>query len=100
MSATRTIKLTEKQLQHSSVKAERVEDLTIDECRDLLNWCDWQSSDLWDGMTLQEILNVYRVSVEWDTWEGWAEENRPAAHAAWNSAVISLGNRMRKDATP
>lgn len=70
--------------------------LTREQARQLTNWCDCQSEALWDGMSLQECLNVYRVSWEWDTWEGWSEEDRPAAHAAWNSAVIDPGNRMDK----
>lgn len=68
--------------------------LTMPQMVQLATWCDCQHSALWDDMTVQEILNVYRISWEWDTWEGWAEDDRPAAHAAWNRAVIDPGNKM------
>lgn len=76
------------------VKAERAAALTREETVGLMGWCDCQREDLWTHMTLQEILNVYRATAEYDTFEGWAEEDRKAAHAAWNRAVISPGNRM------
>lgn len=83
-------------LARCSVKSRYVFDLTRDEVRDLMGWCDCQTESLWDGMKLQEILNVYRVSAEWQTWEDWADEDRPAAHRAWNRAVIQPGNKMAK----
>jgi hypothetical protein len=46
-------------------------------------------------MSLQEILNVYRATAEYDTFEGWAEEDWRAAYAAWNRAVIKPGNKMQ-----
>lgn len=79
-----------------SVKAILASDLTRQEAADLMHWCDWQTESLWDNMSLQEILNVYRVSAEWDTWECWSQEDRKAAHAAWNRAVIKSGNRMMR----
>lgn len=90
----KTISLTPEQVANLPVKAERVADMTLEDCRMLARWAYYQSSALWDDMNLQEILNVYRASWEWDTWEGWSEEDRPAAHAAWNRAVIDPGNRM------
>lgn len=90
----KTIALTANQSANLAVKAQAVADLTLEDCRMLARWADCQSAYLWDDMNLQEILNVYRVSYEWDTWEGWAEEDRPASHRAWNSAVIDPGNRM------
>lgn len=94
----KTIKITAQAqvlaLSRSSVKAQRAEDLTFREIADLVNWCNHQRSNLWEEMSLQEILNVYRVSIEWDTWEGWASEERGAARKAWDRAVISPGNKM------
>jgi hypothetical protein len=76
------------------VKSERAEDLTREEIKILMQWCDWQTEELWDDMSLQEILNVYRATAEWDDFESWASENWPAAYAAWNRAVIKPGNKM------
>lgn len=95
---TKSIEVEPKALEHCAVKAKLAADLTIEEAGALAHWAEAQSSYLWDGMSLQEVLNVYRVSAEWITWEGWAEEDREAAHAAWNRAVIAPGNRMRKQA--
>jgi len=82
-------------LQLCTVKSEKAQDLTRDEICALMGWCDCQEDALWDSMSLQEILNVYRVSAEWDTWEGWASEDVKAAHKAWNRAVIWPGNKMQ-----
>ena len=76
------------------IKAASVDELTRDEIKGLMNWCDHQSEDLWEGMTLQEILNVYRVSAEYDTFEGMAEEMGNAARVAWNKVVRPI-NHLR-----
>ena len=94
----RTIAVEPRHLALCSVKAERAEHLTRDETVALMGWCDVQTEDLWNDMSLQEILNVYRVSAEWQTWEDWALEDRAAAHKAWNCAVIDRGNQMAKAA--
>jgi len=91
---TRTIEVPARSLALCGVKAELAANLTRDETTELMNWCDCQTEDLWEGMTLQEILNVYRVSADYVTWEGWAEEDRKAAYKAWNRAVIDAGNKM------
>lgn len=77
-----------------NVKAVVATDLTIDEVGVLINWCSFQDSSLWEDMSLQEILNVYRATIEWDTFEDWADVDQEAAYAAWNAAVIEPGNRM------
>ncbi len=87
----------EKALALCVAKGAVVGDLTLDEMEAVVNWCGFQRSDLWDGLTLQEILNVYRISAEYETWEGWAQEDRRGAHVGWNRAVIHFGNRMAKD---
>lgn len=91
---TKTIKVDDKVLSYCFVKTERASELTREETQALMHWCDAQAEDLWSGMSLQEILNVYRATAEYDTFEGWAEDDRKAAHAAWNRAVIKPGNRM------
>lgn len=90
----KTVKVEPRFLALCNVKAERAADLTRDEVGSLMSWCDCQREDLWDSMSLQEILNVYRATAEYDTFEGWAEEDWPAAYKAWNAAVIDKGNRM------
>lgn len=94
---TKTISVPPDVLALCFVKAERAEALTRDEVASLMVWCDYQREDLWTDMSLQEILNVYRATAEYDSFEGWAEEDREAAHAAWNRAVISPGNKMMAD---
>jgi hypothetical protein len=91
---TKTIPVASKVLALRSVKADRAAALTREEVVSLMEWCDYQREDLWESMSLQEILNVYRAAAEYETFEAWAEEDRKAAHAAWNRAVISPGNKM------
>lgn len=91
---TKTILVEPKVLALCFVKSNLAADLTREETVALMSWCDCQREDLWENMTLQEILNVYRATAEYDTFEGWAEEDREAAHAAWNKAVIAPGNKM------
>jgi len=90
----KTVDASERHMELCNIKARMATELTREETQDLMSWCDCQTEDLWDGMTLQEILNVYRVSAEFVTWEDWASDDRKAAHKAWNSAVIDAGNRM------
>lgn len=83
-----------KVLERCVVKAMYADQLKIEECEALVNWCNSQSSDLWEDMSLQEILNVYRATAEWYNFETWANEDWEAAYAAWNAAVIDEGNQM------
>lgn len=62
----------------------------------LMSWCDYQTESLWDGMTLQEILNVYRVSAVWENFEGWVEQEGDVARRAWN-AVVRPSNHLELD---
>ena len=91
---TKTIKVSQKILAHCFVKSERATNLSLEEMEALINWCGCQRADLWEGMGLQEILNVYRATAEYETFEGWAEEDWQSAYKAWNSAVINPDNRM------
>jgi polyphosphate kinase len=95
MHMTKTVKVPTEISRFCKIKAEKAEDLTVEDIRVLTNWCDWQTASLWDGMSLQEILNVYRATAEYDTFEGWADEDWKAAYKAWNKAVIKPGNKMR-----
>ena len=81
-------------LKHCYVKARLADKLSYHEIVGLMNWCDHQEESLWDGISLQEILNVYRVSAEWDNFEVWAMERGNEARRAWNS-VVRPKNRMR-----
>lgn len=77
-----------------TVKAAHVHHLTIEEVESLSNWCGHQTAELWEGLTLQEILNVYRASAEWDTWEGWVEEDWEAAYDAWDACIDRPEHKM------
>jgi hypothetical protein len=79
------------------IKAESVLDMTFDDLKRLENWTASQQSSLWDNMSLQEILNVYRVSAAWDDWEDWYDEEPNRAKMAWNEAVINPDNKMDID---
>lgn len=91
---TKIVVVEPKVIELCAVKAAFATDLTFEEIEALVNWCNCQQSDLWDGMSLQEILNVYRATAEWYTFEAWAEEDWEAAYAAWNAAVIDDGNKL------
>jgi hypothetical protein len=76
------------------IKSRYAHQMTRDEMQALSNWCDWQDESLWDDMELQEILNVYRVSAKYVTWQGWVEESPRAAKRAWNQAIYNNHNLM------
>lgn len=86
------VRLSRKRLAGCFVKAWRAIDLTRDETKALMNWCDHQAEDLWDGMALQEILNVYRLSAPWENFEAWAEAEGDKARRAWNSMVRPMNH--------
>ncbi|WKT94529.1 hypothetical protein QYR01_10520 [Brucella anthropi] len=94
----KTIKVHPKLLHLCAVKVENAADMSREETAALMNWCDCQTESLWDHMSLQEILNVYRVSAEWDTWEDWAQDDPQDARYMWNKAVIDPENKMKIDA--
>jgi hypothetical protein len=100
MTDIKTIPVSDEILKHCGVKHALASDLTFEEIDRILHWCKWQSYDLWEDMSLQEILNVYRISAEWDTWQVWAEHEPVEAFAAWNSAVINPGNKMYDSRLP
>jgi hypothetical protein len=89
----KTIAVADKVLALCAVKAADAGDLTREEVKALDYWCDCQTEAIWDGLGLQEILNVYRVSAEWTGWEDWSEEEPAAAIRGWNRAVKSA-NRL------
>lgn len=91
----KTIKVPEQDVQWLSFTAEVVGDMSYEDMQTLIRWCDWQDGSLWEDMTLQEILNVYRVSAEWEDWQSWSTEDWKAAYKAWNRAVIDPGNKMK-----
>lgn len=88
------VQVSDKVLEHCAVKAMYADQLNLEDIKALVYWCNSQTSDLWDGMSLQEILNVYRATAEWYSFEVWAQEDWEAACAAWNAAVIDEGNQM------
>jgi hypothetical protein len=83
----KTIPVNQSDLALCEIKSERAEKMSRDECQVLMNWCGWQTESLWDGLSLQEILNVYRISAKWLIWEAWFEDEPSAAIEGWNQAV-------------
>ena len=77
-----------------AIKAVTAAELKLEEVQLLVTWCSFQDSNLWDTLSLQEILNVYRATIEWDTFEDWAESDWKEAYAAWDAAVIDPENKM------
>lgn len=61
--------------------------LTLDQIKTLTNWCDCQRCSLTDSLSLAEILALFHVSIDWDTFEDWTEEEPAAAVAAYNGVV-------------
>jgi hypothetical protein len=78
----------------AEVKSKLASDLDRDETAVLMGWCDCQAEDLWSGMKLQDILNVYHVSAEWMTWESWAQDEGDVARVAWNNVVSDPEHHM------
>jgi len=90
---TKTVKVEPRHLELCAVKAETVQDLSFDEFDALKNWCDFQIYGLWADLTVQEVLNVYRVSAEYISFEDWLQEEPEAAIKAYNS-VVQPSNRL------
>lgn len=76
-----------------AVKKRLAEDLTMGDVQILVNWTNWQASSLYEELTLQEVLNVYRVSSDWVTWQAWAEDDVKAACKAWNGVTLPENHR-------
>ena len=68
--------------------------LNREQMTDLMAWCDYQDESLWDGMTLQEILNVWHISINYYSFEGWAQEEGDKARKQWNR-VTYPANHLR-----
>lgn len=83
----KTIKVDSKVLELMTIKSEKAENLTREETPFLMSWCDQQRESLWDELSLQEILNIYRVSGKWVDWECWFSDEPELAINGWNSAV-------------
>lgn len=90
-----SVDVSDRALALCGIKSRYAQDMTREEAQALMNWCDWQDESLWEDMSLQEILNVYRASAEYVSWQAWCEESPRAAREAWNNAVIRSGNLMR-----
>lgn len=84
---SKTVDVAPQVLTLCGIKARLADLMTREETQMLMRWCDCQTESLWDYMPLQSILNVYRVSAEWQTWEDWRFEDFDAAGRAWNRVV-------------
>lgn len=84
---TNFIFVTEKQAEHLDFDISDAENLYFEEISLLIEWTEHQDSRLFDGLTLQELLNLYRVSAEHGDIDAWFEEDPEAAVIGYNSAV-------------
>ena len=69
------------------IKAKRAAQLSREEASQLMSWCDWQIEALWDDLNLQQILNVYHASAEYEDAQSWLEEEPEKAVKGFNKAV-------------
>jgi hypothetical protein len=83
----KTVTVGTKALSLLFIKSDDARNMSLEEIGALKYWCDCQCASLWERMTTQEILNVYRVSAHWETWEAWQEEEGEAARKAWDMVV-------------
>lgn len=86
----KTVKVNEDDLIHCFIKSAKAQDMSKEETDHLICWCDRQTESFWEYLTLQEILNVYRASAKWDTFEAWVQEEPDLALAAYNKVVSSV----------
>jgi len=74
--------------------------LSRDEVQRLMGWCDRQRESLWDGMTLQDILNVWHISCQWDNFESWSEDEGDVARLCWNAVVKDKQQHLELHESP
>lgn len=91
---TNFIELTDAQAEHLDFDISDAGNLFFEEISLLIEWTEYQDSRLFDGLTLQELLNLYRISAEHGDIDAWFEEDPEAALIGYNSAVNS-DNVMR-----
>lgn len=82
-------------LRYCTVKAMDARNLNREEILNLMAWCDCQDESFWDNLTLQEILNVYRVSADYMTFQDWTIEQPRKAWEAYNRAVLPHNRAKR-----
>lgn len=91
----KTIWVDPKDLALCSIKADVAGEMDRYDVANLMSWCDAQPESFWEGLNLQEILNVYRVSAKYIYFEDWLEEDEKAAVKAWKRAVEPVNkNRL------
>lgn len=62
-------------------------DLRYEEISIIIEWADAQDPRLFEDLNLQELLNLYRISVDRGDIDNWFEEDPEGAVVAYNSAV-------------
>ena len=66
-----------------------------DELRDAASWCGFERESVWDSMTAEQILTVYRLSADWISLSGWAEEDPTSFREAFRGARWKVSFRRR-----
>ena len=81
------IELTEKQTANLDFEIKDASELLYQEIAIIFEWAEEQDSDFFVDLSLQEVLNVYRVSADYEDFEEFLEMNSEKAVEAYNSAV-------------
>lgn len=72
---------------HARIQQSQAADLSRDDLAALVNWSNCQEPGLINDLTTQELLNVYRMSAEYDTVVDWLAEKGNFAVRAFNHVV-------------
>lgn len=91
---TNYIVLTDEQIENLDFNIIDADDLRFEEISILIEWTEPQDERLFTDLNLQEILNLYRVSVDHGDIDEWFEEDPEGALEGYNSAV-NPGNELK-----
>lgn len=67
--------------------ARKAENLTLEQLEQLVTWCGWHISAHFENLKLQSILDLYNASSNYDSIEGWLEEQGKRAERIYNRIV-------------
>lgn len=81
------IELTEQQTANLDFDIKDASELLFQEIAILFEWAEEQDSEFFIDLSLQEVLNVYRVSADYEDFEEFLDLNPEKAVVAYNSAV-------------
>lgn len=87
------IELTKQQEEYLDFTTKDASELLFQDIVLLLDWCSMQDDNMFIDLSLQELLNLYRISHNWEDFDMWFNEEPKAALNAYNAAVDE-SNRM------